>query len=100
MHTSLAAAPSANPKSLWPCWIISQQSLPHAIKDRAPSPYYGLFCQHLACDHGGDTNYLCHSFWGRRRCMKASSGPSIKTGGGWGPVTMTGNREEQGLSGP
>lgn len=34
----------------------------------------GLFCQHLACSHRGDTNYLCHSFLGRRRCMASSAG--------------------------
>lgn len=39
----------------------------------------------------GDTNYLCHSLWGRRRCMKSSPGAIHQ--GLRGPRVCHGDRE-------
>lgn len=67
--------------------------LVHTIKPSAPElPVRDCFVSPWHAINRGDTNYSCHSFWRRRRCMQSSMG-TIHQGlrrVDWGSVTVTG----------
>lgn len=76
-----------------PRWVGSQQfPRPHHQGQCTELPVMGCFVSIWHVINRDGTNYLCHSFWGRRRCMKSSVG-TIHQGLRWGrgSVTVTGS---------
>lgn len=76
-----------------PCWVSSRQlPHPHNPGQYTELPVTDCFVSTWHAINKGDTNYLCHSFWRRRRCMK-SMVRAIHQGlrGGRGFVTVTGS---------
>lgn len=80
---------------------VPGHSFAYTIKGSAPErPVRDCFVSIWHAVNRGDTNYLCHSSWRRRRCMKSSVG-AIHQGlrGGQRSVTVMGTEGGQGLLG-